>query len=211
VRPVRERGAGERGLPWLGAALVSLGGGLGGFLASGDLRRSVGLGALIALSATVFLLLFPRHVDRSGSWRSWALLAACIALGQPGALALGVHPTPWLDLQESFPATSPAPAAARAGYELRLLQETSPLLVQPYEFKRAQAAFETQGVWLALSWPLGWIYDPLWVPLEALGECRPAPEGFGFTALRVRGAGLVIEVSDRDGEIAAWCRRSGLE
>jgi hypothetical protein len=195
---------------WLAAIGVSLCYGFSAFFVTGD--SEFGLGWFLAVMGifAAVLLLTPRRRIVEKPLSAYIQYGVLVLLVPFLALWIGLRRTPWSDLEAGYRTDRPVPAGLDAGEEVVLLQPVNEIQVKPFPLKGATTSFADDGVYLALSWPLSMVYDPLWLPVRALETCRPSGIDTMYTSLGVRGVGARVEVLDPAEDVIDWCRDKGI-
>ena len=195
---------------WLAAFGVALCYGLSAFFVTGD--SEFGLGWFLAVMGifAAVLLLAPRRRIVEKPLKDYIQYGVLVLIVPFLALVIGLRRTPWNDLEEGYRTARPVPAGLDAGDEVVLLQPVDELAVRPVPMKGATTSFADDGVYLALSWPLGLVYDPVWLPVRALKTCRPSGIDTMYTSLAVQGVAARVEVLDPSEDVLDWCREKGI-
>lgn len=195
---------------WLAAIAVALCYGLSAFFVTGD--SGTGLGWFLAVAGifAAVLLLTPRRRIVEKPLKDYIQYGVLVLIVPFLALVIGLRRTPWNDLEGGYRTARPVPAGLDAGDEVVLLQPVDELAVRPVPMKGATTSFADDGVYLALSWPLGMIYDPVWLPVRALKTCRPSGIDTMYTSLAVQGVAARVEVLDPSEDVLDWCREKGI-
>ena len=195
---------------WLAAAAVALCYGLSVFFVTGDAGKGASIALLVMAIFAALLLLLPRRLTSDKPLSAYYGAGLAVLIGPFLILGLGQTRTPWDDLEERYRATAPAPAGLDAGEEIVLLQPVDEVMVKPFAFKRATTSFDDGGVYLSLSWPLSMIYDPLWLPVDAIATCRTSGLDTMYTNLTLAAVAAQVEVLDAPEAVLEWCRERGI-
>lgn len=195
---------------WLAALAVAVCYGASGFLITGDSNKAFSVGLLVMAIFAGVLLFLPNRMTSGKPISAYYVAGLGVLLSPILYLALGRERTPWDDLEARYATERRAPPGLDAGSEVVLMQPVDELMVRPRSYKRATTSFSDQGVHLALSWPLSMVYDPVWVPVEAISHCRPSGVDTMYTSLEARGVAARIEVVDAGEDVLRWCRERGI-
>lgn len=195
---------------WLAAFAVASCYGLSAFFVTGDSVKGAGFFLLVMAIYAALLLLAPRRWVVEKPLRAYLVAGLGVLLGPFLVLAVGQRRTPWNDLEARYATVRPAPAGFDSGDRVVLLQPVDEVLVHPYPFRGATTAVADGGVYLALSWPLSMVYDPLWLPVATISHCRPSGIDPMYASLAVDGVAARVELLDPGEDVLRWCRERGI-
>ena len=195
---------------WLAAFAVALCYGLSAFFVTGDSETGLGFFLLVMGIFAALLLILPRRLIVAKPLSAYFQAGLVVLIGPFLFLVIGLRRTPWNDLEEGYRTARPVPAGLDGGNEVVLLQPVDEVMVKPHPMKGATTSFADDGVYLALSWPLSMVYDPLWLPVRAIKTCRTSGIDTMYASLAVQGVAARVEVLDPAEDVLDWCRQRGI-
>jgi hypothetical protein len=200
--------ASEREAKWRGAIFMSVCVGVSVYLMTGEGDKAFFLALLLSVLVTLIVAFSPGGGKSSGKefyWFGVAMLVGPFVLMRVGYYGRRGTPPAWEDLQTAYAAKGPEPSGLESGREIVVKRMSGPIMVQPYTHNRVFTHFGDRGAYFALAFPMSWVYDPVFVPLTSIRECRRDPFNSGYTTLARLGVGVEIDVADDEGRVRAWC------
>jgi hypothetical protein len=166
------------------------------------------LAVLLSVIVTPIIAFSPRGGKAAAKELYWCGLA--VLVGPFLLMKVGYHgrsgrPHAWEDLQARYAAKGPEPSGLETGREVVVNRKVGQFMVQPYAHKRVYTHFGEAGAYFALSFPMSWVYDPVFVPIKHIRECRMDSMKSGYATLAPIGVALEIDVADDEGHVRAWC------